>query len=193
MYCSIKSIFQAPVIMKWGKLCLEKLRNWTRLHLAARIVPTNRTEGPMWQGILKDTTLPTLVWHVCTVVKHLLPIMPWTLMCRGSTEIQNKCCPFPRLLLPLERILYFHILTAPFLGSVEYQRILDLVNSKIVTVSRGEFRCTDCEHICKTKQNMQKHIEARHLEKVEHACPYCGHICTNRWALGSHINKHHRM
>ena len=82
---------------------------------------------------------------------------------------------------------------APILGNVEYQRILDLVNSKIVTVSRCEFRCTDCEHICKTKQNMQKHIEARHLEKVEHACPYCGHICTNRWALGSHINKHHRM
>ena len=113
-------------------------------------------------------------------------------MCQGSTGIQNKS--FPKTpFSPLERLIYFPILMAPFLGSVEYQRILDLVNSKIVTVSRGEFRCTDCEHICKTKQNMQKHIEARHLEKVEHACPYCGHICTNRWALGSHINKHHRM
>ena len=79
--------------MKWGKLCLEKLRNWTRWRLAAQIVPTSLTEEPTWRGILKDTTLPTSVCHVCTAVKHLLPIMPSTLMCQGSTGIQNKSFP----------------------------------------------------------------------------------------------------
>ena len=69
--------------------------NWTRLHLAARIVRTNQTEGPMLQGMWKDTTLAISVLHVCTVVKHLLPIMPLALMFQESTEIQNKhLCDF---------------------------------------------------------------------------------------------------
>ena len=64
--------------------------NWTRLHLAALIVLTNQTEGPMLQGMWKDTTLAISVLHVCTVVEHLLPIMPLALMFQESTEIQNN-------------------------------------------------------------------------------------------------------
>ena len=94
----MSSTFQAPVTMRRGRLCLKKSCNWTRLHLAARIVRTNQTEGPMLQGMWKDTTLAISVLHVCTVVKHLLPIMPLALMFQESTEIQNKhLCDFTSL------------------------------------------------------------------------------------------------
>jgi len=67
------------------------------------------------------------------------------------------------------------------------------INEKLVKVSSNEFRCKDCEHVCKTKQNMQKHIEAKHFVNCEISCQFCGHISPNRWAYGTHLNRHHKV
>merc|ERR1719341_3015504 len=60
------------------------------------------------------------------------------------------------------------------------------INEKLIKVSSSEFRCSDCEHVCKTKQNMQKHIEAKHFVNCEISCQFCGHVSPNRWAYGTH-------
>ena len=79
--------------------------------------------------------------------------------------------------------------------SVKYsdESIAVAINEKLVKVSSNEFRCKDCEHVCKTKQNMQKHIEAKHFVNCEISCQFCGHISPNRWAYGTHLNRHHKV
>jgi|EP00090_Calanus_glacialis_P030412 hypothetical protein len=108
-----------------------------------------------------------------SVRNYALLEMPYQLICPESIGTQSKAC----------------------LISVKYsdESIAIAINEKLIKVSSSEFHCSDCEHVCKTKQNMQKHIEAKHFVNCEISCQFCGHVSPNRWAYGTHINRHHKI
>ena len=123
--------------------------------------------------MLKTVIFSNRVIHANIVRKSAHLEMPCQLTYLGSTETLNK---------------------AVFI-SVKYsdESIASAINEKLIKVSSSEFRCRDCEHVCKTKQNMQKHIEAKHFVNCEISCQICGHISPNRWAYGTHLNRHHKF
>lgn len=54
------------------------------------------------------------------------------------------------------------------------------------------WRCLDCGHISRSKNDVAKHVEAKHIESEGFSCYYCGKFCPSKNALQSHISRMHR-
>ena len=54
------------------------------------------------------------------------------------------------------------------------------------------WRCLDCGHISRSKTDVAKHVEAKHIESEGFSCYYCGKFCPSKNALQSHISRMHR-
>lgn len=149
-----------------------KSGSWIKTYSNALIVITLQITSQIWSSMWKIVTFSKRVMFVNIVWKSARLEMPYQHTYPGSTGILNKAC----------------------LISVKHsdESIAVAINEKIIKVSSNEFRCVDCEHSCKTKQNMQKHIEAKHFVNCEISCQFCGHISPNRWAYGTHLNRHHK-
>ena len=77
-------------------------------------------------------------------------------------------------------------------GFSGYESLDMVIHSKILTISQNEYRCIECGHVCKTKQNISGHIEANHVENHPGViCKICTKICTTRDALRKHMVRYH--
>ena len=67
-----------------------------------------------------------------------------------------------------------------------------MIQSKILAVGVNEYRCVECGHVCRTKQNISGHIEANHISDHPGViCKMCSKICTTRDALRKHMVRYH--
>ena len=62
----------------------------------------------------------------------------------------------------------------------------------MVLLSNNEYQCTACDHRSKFKNNMQKHIEAKHINHGPESCHYCEKQCASKQALQKHVSRYHR-
>ena len=72
-------------------------------------------------------------------------------------------------------------------GAVQEQ-----INSLMLDMGHSEFHCTACGHVSKTKSNMQKHIEAKHIQSQPVFCEFCNKRCPSKNALQSHKSRYHK-
>lgn len=54
------------------------------------------------------------------------------------------------------------------------------------------WKCLDCGYVQKLKKDVQKHVEAKHLNVPQVKCNYCGKFYPNRYALRAHVSRKHR-
>lgn len=71
-----------------------------------------------------------------------------------------------------------------------------LIKSKMKKESDGVggfiWRCLDCSHTSKRNTDLNKHIEAKHIECAGYDCSYCGKHCPSKNALTAHVSRQHR-
>ena len=65
------------------------------------------------------------------------------------------------------------------------------INSMITSGEDGKFQCTVCGHQSNNKNNLQKHIDAKHIVQDPISCQYCEKLCPSQNALNSHISRYH--
>ena len=75
---------------------------------------------------------------------------------------------------------------------------VDDLDEQISTIIRklegsGEWICTVCGKASKNQGNIRQHIEANHIEGMEHPCDQCGKVSRSRHALARHIFLNHKM
>ena len=68
----------------------------------------------------------------------------------------------------------------------------DQINSLIIDMGNSEWQCSVCGHISKTKSNMHKHVDAKHLPSQPVYCEYCDKRCPSKNALQSHVSRYHK-
>jgi len=68
----------------------------------------------------------------------------------------------------------------------------DQINSLIIDMGHSEFHCSACGHVSKTKSNMQKHIDAKHIPSQPVFCQFCDKKCPSKNALQSHVSRYHK-
>ena len=54
------------------------------------------------------------------------------------------------------------------------------------------WRCIECGHSSKRKDNLAIHIESKHIATDGFNCEYCGKFCPSKNALQSHVSRYHR-
>ena len=69
----------------------------------------------------------------------------------ANVDVHHFCC------------LIYNLQTLD-LGKI-YNITLKLAKSKIIQLVSGEYCCTDCEYTSKSRHNLPKHIEARHVAR----------------------------
>jgi len=69
----------------------------------------------------------------------------------------------------------------------------DEVKSRILTIGKSEFQCTDCGHVTTKKTNLLRHIESKHMILQAIACQFCQKMCPSKNALSSHVSRYHRF
>ena len=69
-----------------------------------------------------------------------------------------------------------------------WNEVDEIIKTKMIALSATE--CSDCLHICKTRQNLGVHIEANHVSHPEVRCSLCGALSTTRDALRKHLRRH---
>ena len=67
------------------------------------------------------------------------------------------------------------------------------VKSRILTIGKSEFQCTDCGHVTTKKTNLLRHIESKHMILEAIACQFCQKMCPSKNALSSHVSRYHRF
>ena len=67
----------------------------------------------------------------------------------------------------------------------------ELVNSKLVRLEDGSFRCADCDYSSKVKACVRIHIESKHIHTGGFMCPQCGKHVPTRNALKVHKQRNH--
>ena len=71
-----------------------------------------------------------------------------------------------------------------------WNEVDEIIKTKMIALSATEYQCSDCLHICKTRQNLGVHIEANHVSHPEVRCTLCGALSTTRDALRKHLRRH---
>ena len=55
------------------------------------------------------------------------------------------------------------------------------------------FQCSVCEHSSKSRQTMENHVEAKHVETQGWHCDICNKICPSKNAYKVHFSRHHKQ
>ena len=66
------------------------------------------------------------------------------------------------------------------------------INSMIIKLD-GIWTCTQCGKTDKSKCNLGKHVEAKHIEGVPHPCNKCGKFFRSRNTLNNHTSLYHKQ
>ena len=67
------------------------------------------------------------------------------------------------------------------------------INSMVEALGTGGYQCTECGHFSTVKQNLRKHIDAKHVYKQPIDCQYCDKKCPSKNALMTHISRYHKL
>ena len=65
----------------------------------------------------------------------------------------------------------------------------------IVILAEGAkiFKCTQCDHKCKSKNDLYKHILCMHIKIKSFECLKCSSAFYNEWKLKEHITSKHEV
>ena len=61
------------------------------------------------------------------------------------------------------------------------------INSKILSLDDGSYKCADCDYVSKFRHNLPKHIEAKHIIHSGYSCPVCLNVYTTKESLRKHV------
>ena len=67
------------------------------------------------------------------------------------------------------------------------------INCMVEALGTGGYQCTECGHFSTVKQNLRKHIDAKHVYKQPIDCQYCEKKCPSKNALMTHISRYHKL
>jgi rubredoxin len=54
------------------------------------------------------------------------------------------------------------------------------------------WQCSECGHSSRSKSDVAKHVEAKHVVTAGYDCSFCGYHYPSKNALKSHISRKHR-
>ena len=54
------------------------------------------------------------------------------------------------------------------------------------------FQCSACEHFSRSRQNMENHVEAKHVQTEGWPCHLCDKVCPSRNAYNVHFSRYHK-
>ena len=95
----------------------------------------------------------------------------------------------------MEKFFVNRILFKPC-GCLLYCTFLAAIESKMVKeeISDAGFlwRCIECGHSSKRRDNIRTHIESKHIVSDGFNCTFCGNFFSNKKSLQTHISKYHR-
>ena len=97
-----------------------------------------------------------------------------------SADITNRNLP---------KIIFCNPFSCQFLG------LALAVRSLYVKVGEGGesgFQCSACEHFSRSRQNMENHVEAKHVQTEGWPCHLCHKVCPSRNAFNVHFSRHHK-
>ena len=73
---------------------------------------------------------------------------------------------------------------------------LAVIQTKLIREENEEggllWRCIECGHSNNRKQDVERHIERKHVDSQGFNCYHCGKFCPNKNSLQVHISRHHR-
>ena len=78
--------------------------------------------------------------------------------------------------------------TVQYIGNDELDENVKSMVDKI----NGIWTCKMCGHTASYKNNLQNHIESRHIEGLSHPCNQCTNVFKSRMSLASHVTRYHR-
>ena len=55
------------------------------------------------------------------------------------------------------------------------------------------FQCTVCQHNSKSRQNMENHVEAKHVTTGGWPCHLCSRVCPSKNAYNVHFSRNHKQ
>ena len=64
------------------------------------------------------------------------------------------------------------------------------IESKILALEDGSFKCSDCDYVTKFRHNLPKHIETRHVSLSGLVCHVCLKVCPTRESHRRHLQRH---
>jgi len=67
------------------------------------------------------------------------------------------------------------------------------VRSLYFVVPEAGFQCSVCEHSSKSRQNMENHVEAKHVESSGWQCHICNKLCPSKNAYNVHYSRNHKL
>ena len=72
--------------------------------------------------------------------------------------------------------------------------LITAVRSLYCKVGEGAesgFQCSACEHFSRSRQNMENHVEAKHVQTEGWPCHLCDKVCPSRNAYNVHFSRYH--
>ena len=73
--------------------------------------------------------------------------------------------------------------------------LITAVRSLYCKVGEGAesgFQCSACEHFSRSRQNMENHVEAKHVQTEGWPCHLCDKVCPSRNAYNVHFSRYHK-
>ena len=68
-----------------------------------------------------------------------------------------------------------------------------LISSKVGRdPDSGQWYCLDCDYVASTKQRIEFHIEAKHVQSPGHTCEFCQRVLPTKNALNLHRSRKHK-
>lgn len=67
-----------------------------------------------------------------------------------------------------------------------------MIGERLRKTEEGMWQCTECGHSSRSKSDMAKHVEAKHIVTAGYDCTFCGQHYPSRNALKSHVSRKHR-
>ena len=78
------------------------------------------------------------------------------------------------------------------LGKEQFEELDRCIREKIVQLSSNQYQCLDCDYASKRKENLQSHIESRHVIQPGIVCLLCNKILPTRQAFRMHKTRSHK-
>lgn len=73
-----------------------------------------------------------------------------------------------------------------------FEGLVEAVQSLYYKAAEG-YQCSVCEHASKSRQNMENHVEAKHVQTEGWPCHVCNKICPSKNAYNVHFSRNHKQ
>ena len=88
---------------------------------------------------------------------------------------------------------YFNLLVVYCMLQCTFSAAIESKMVKEETCDGGFlWRCIECGHSSKRRDNIRTHIESKHIVSDGFNCTYCGRFFSNKHSMQTHVSKYHR-